>query len=82
MKTKNIMNGGGCSTSDNTIVNIWKKLFGKDENDDGIDLVHPGFKMFGELCIFISIMPLIPLFYILVIGLSMIKYLFSKIITI
>ena len=69
------MIGGSCDIS-NVIPNKLSQMMGI--GNEGLEITSPIFKFMAEICLFISIFPLIPLFYILAIGLSALKYMLTK----
>ncbi len=76
MKSKKSMNMvGGCSL-DEAVPSVFTNLVSGAK--EGTSKLSPHFKFVAELCLFISIFPLIPLFYIMAISLSALKYLVLK----
>ena len=75
MKPIKNMIGGSCDMS-NVIPNKMAQVVGI--KNEAADKSSHFFKFIVEWILFISIFPLIPLFYILAIGLSALKYLLLK----
>ena len=73
-KIKN-MKGGACEIN-NIIPNKLAQVVGI--GNEGLDKSSHVFKFIAEWVLFISIFPLIPIFYILAIGLSALKYMLLK----
>jgi hypothetical protein len=66
---------GGCSLEDAVPKTLLNLTSGSKE---GASKLAPELKFIADLCLFIAIFPLIPLFYIMAIGLSALKYLVLK----
>ena len=66
---------GGCSLEDAVPKTLFNLMSGSKE---GATKLAPELKFIADLCLFIAIFPLIPLFYIMAIGLSALKYLVLK----
>jgi hypothetical protein len=72
---KSINMVGGCSIEDAVPKTLLNLVSGTKE---GASKMAPQLKFVADLCLFIAIFPLIPLFYIMAIGLSAFKYLLLK----